>query len=149
MSREFPPRIEEPCPKNWADMAGDARRRYCSHCELHVHNLSEMSAPARDRLLSSETPLCVTYVVNSAGHLVSNLPPRSFRAVLRRLRMALMTAAAAAIPLGLSSCMYRLTGAIPPSDKTVKASEECDNPRPVLPGRIGIPPAKPQGDPTR
>jgi hypothetical protein len=28
--------IAKPCPVSWADMKGDDRVRFCSHCSLHV-----------------------------------------------------------------------------------------------------------------
>ena len=35
--------IETPCPKSWDSLVGDDRRRYCSECELHVHNSAAMT----------------------------------------------------------------------------------------------------------
>lgn len=44
-------------------MAGDDKRRFCAHCQLHVHNLSAMS-PAEQHALLSQTPgrRCIGYV---------------------------------------------------------------------------------------
>ncbi len=44
-------------------MTGDEKRRFCSHCQLHVHNLSAMS-PEEVRTMISERGQrrCVAYV---------------------------------------------------------------------------------------
>jgi anti-sigma-K factor RskA len=43
MNSRFVPRIDKPCSAAWDKMAGDEKRRFCEHCQLHVHNLSEMT----------------------------------------------------------------------------------------------------------
>ena len=46
--------VASPCQAAWSDMAGDEQVRFCSHCALHVYNLSAMTraeaeACARER----------------------------------------------------------------------------------------------------
>ena len=36
--------IASPCTADWNTMAGDERRRFCTSCRLHVHDLSAMTA---------------------------------------------------------------------------------------------------------
>ena len=36
-------KISEPCSAEWGQMAGNRRVRFCAHCSLHVHNLSEIT----------------------------------------------------------------------------------------------------------
>jgi len=44
-------RLTEPCPVAWGDMRGDEQRRFCAHCNLHVHNLSAMPQDEAQRLI--------------------------------------------------------------------------------------------------
>lgn len=44
-------RVQTPCTEDWARMSGDARRRYCAGCGLHVHNLSAMTRGEAERLV--------------------------------------------------------------------------------------------------
>jgi hypothetical protein len=34
--------VNKPCPADWNQMAGDDSRRFCTHCQKFVHNLSAM-----------------------------------------------------------------------------------------------------------
>jgi hypothetical protein len=69
-SQPSPFEISTPCPKQWDQMSGDAKRRFCEHCQLHVHNVSTM-APHERRRLESEArggrPLCIAYQPRSDG----------------------------------------------------------------------------------
>lgn len=44
-------KIAAPCPMKWEDMAGDDKRRFCHHCQLHVHNFSAMTEDEAENLL--------------------------------------------------------------------------------------------------
>lgn len=44
-------RIASPCPARWEDMQGDDKRRYCTQCDLHVHNVAEMTADEVEDML--------------------------------------------------------------------------------------------------
>ena len=35
------PKIQNPCPKQWDKLQGDAKTRYCESCQHQVHNFSE------------------------------------------------------------------------------------------------------------
>ena len=61
-------RVAEPCPVAWGDMQGDEQRRFCSHCNLHVHNLSAIPKDEAQRLIcESAGRLCVAYVPDEQG----------------------------------------------------------------------------------
>lgn len=63
MTKNFMPAISEPCERDWNSMQGDACRRFCDHCQLHVHNLSAMTKEERLLLLSKrQGRVCVAYV---------------------------------------------------------------------------------------
>jgi len=60
--------IENPCPKDWDDMTGDSERRFCTHCQKHVHNLSAMPESAATQLLAQASGhLCVRFERNDEG----------------------------------------------------------------------------------
>jgi hypothetical protein len=95
-------RIEEPCTAAWEEMTpvdGD-RVRYCFHCQLNVHNLSEMSREEAEALLSStEGRLCVQYAQRADGKILTNDFPR-----LREIRIVALKqwATAASVVAALS-----------------------------------------------
>lgn len=63
MNSRFVPKIEKPCPANWDEMQGDEKRRFCEHCQLHVHNLSAMTAKEQREVLTSKAEhKCISYV---------------------------------------------------------------------------------------
>lgn len=47
--------IAKPCPARWEDMEGDDVRRLCAHCNLHVTNLSAMSAEQAEAFIAAAT----------------------------------------------------------------------------------------------
>jgi hypothetical protein len=49
-------------------MRGDARTRFCDHCNLHVHNLSEMNSDeARELIENRGGRTCVCYSSTADG----------------------------------------------------------------------------------
>ncbi|MBL9131553.1 MAG: hypothetical protein JNG86_10160 [Verrucomicrobiaceae bacterium] len=62
MNTRFVPAIQKPCPMSWDSMQGDEKRRFCEHCQLHVHNLSEMTTQEQVTLMRSPGERkCITY----------------------------------------------------------------------------------------
>ena len=85
--------ITAPCPMSWANMKGGNTRRYCDACELHVHDLSAMTAQEAETLLQTyQGELCVRYTQNHDGRIITDELParlRPLRAlVLKRGAMA-------------------------------------------------------------
>ncbi|MGH8047930.1 MAG: hypothetical protein ACREKL_11850, partial [Chthoniobacterales bacterium] len=115
MKPEIPPRVENPCPTSWDEMNGDAKRRFCDHCQHHVHNLSEMNAAERSEILQSQGRVCVTYTTDARGALITHASPHWLSMLLSRMRVAFVTLVAAILPIGLSSCVTRTTGIAPPA----------------------------------
>lgn len=61
-------RISEPCSVGWGSMSGDGRSRFCAHCQLHVHNLSEVTpGEALDLVLRSGGRLCMRIERDATG----------------------------------------------------------------------------------
>lgn len=66
MNLKIVPKIAKPCPANWDDMQGDDKRRFCEHCQLHVHNLSAMPLKEQREVLTSKNEhKCITYIAST------------------------------------------------------------------------------------
>ena len=57
--------VAKPCSANWNEMSGDDKKRFCGHCQKHVHNLSAMSGKEAENLLGNSPNLCVRYSTDS------------------------------------------------------------------------------------
>ena len=56
-------RVSDPCTEDWNEMVGNAKVRFCSHCALHVNNLSEMSKKEAIKLVKkSRGRICIRYI---------------------------------------------------------------------------------------
>lgn len=108
-----PPPIAEPCPKLWEEMKGDAKRRFCEHCQHHVHNLSEMTTAEREEILASKGRVCIAYEVNAKGVMVTRDDQQGFFAFFTRFRWAFLALVASILPFGFSSCTTRRTLGVP------------------------------------
>lgn len=74
MTRLSTLRVAEPCHEDWDAMTGDARRRHCDHCRLHVTDLSELTTAEAEDLLARGGPdgrLCVRYTRDPDGRIVN------------------------------------------------------------------------------
>jgi hypothetical protein len=40
-----------PCPADWSRMVGDDKRRFCTHCQKFVHDLTHLPADQAERLV--------------------------------------------------------------------------------------------------
>lgn len=64
--------IKTPCPADWSAMTGDDQKRFCSHCNMHVHNLSAMTRSAAEELVcNSAGRLCVMYQPDAQGQPIT------------------------------------------------------------------------------
>jgi hypothetical protein len=118
MKPTVPPlRVAKPCPKNWNDMQGDDKRRFCEHCQLHVHNLSAMAERERDALIEqSGGHLCIAYLERADGTMVTPSRWRRWQKQFVPLKWA-ASLAAALLPFWFSGCEARRTmGSIKKSD---------------------------------
>lgn len=120
MKTNLVPAIEKPCPVKWESMVGDEKRRFCEHCQLHVHNLSAMTTSERDDVLAPGSERkCISYLTCAdssvpAGKALLKLQP------FFKLPQWL----AALITIFTSSCTqnYRIGGnpVPPPSSNSAK-----------------------------
>jgi hypothetical protein len=95
-------RIASPCPARWEDMAGDDRTRFCSQCQLHVHNLSAMTAEEAAAFVvdaRSRGRGCVRFYRRADGTVLTRDCPVGWRAVRQRMRKRVERCVAAALLL--------------------------------------------------
>lgn len=105
-SNTSPWTISQHCTANWEQMRGDDKRRFCEHCQRHVHNVSAMSPTERETFARPENMReCVFYSQRNDGE-VADL---SFLVRVRRwfpfLRLACWSALVALLPTTLTGCM--------------------------------------------
>jgi len=110
--------VPSTCPADWASMVGNEEVRFCQHCNLHVHNLSEMTRGQAQRLVArSRGRLCVRYLNRPDGQIHTQPISRRISAVSRRLSRL----AAGAFTASLS-----VTSAVAQSSTNCQ-SGNCDN----------------------
>lgn len=57
--------VKNPCSEDWEQMKGNAEVRFCSHCNLHVNNLSALTRREALKIVRrSKGRICVRYVQN-------------------------------------------------------------------------------------
>ena len=71
--------IKTPCPMNWDEMDGDKSKRFCGHCQKHVHNFAEMEATEVDQLVSSDQSVCAMIRRRTDGSIVTKTTPNDTR----------------------------------------------------------------------
>jgi len=60
--------IDTPCTEDWNEMLGTDKVRFCSHCELSVHDFAQLTAKQAQRIIrKSNGRLCVRYVQRPAS----------------------------------------------------------------------------------
>ena len=92
-------KINSPCPMDWDEMDGDASRRFCGHCQKHVHNFAEMDADSVGELLGSGISICAKIKKRADGSIVTKERRISRRTWFGRLG-ALAASVAAFVTLG-------------------------------------------------
>ena len=84
--------IQEPCPKKWDELVGDARKRFCSQCSLHVHDAAQMTArEAQELVRGTSSRVCLRIQYDACGapvHLDSATAVASTRPKTRAARLA-------------------------------------------------------------
>ena len=92
--------IKEPCHKDWDQMSGDQRKRFCDHCQKHVHDISQMSQEKAMALISE---------AHACGQSVCIRAERDARGRVR-FKHAASAAAAVMLLAGASSCQRQVMG---------------------------------------
>jgi hypothetical protein len=93
-------RVASPCPVSWERMEGDERVRFCSQCDLHVYNISELTGDeARALIANAEGRVCARLYRRADGTVLTRDCPVGLRAVRRRVARTAGTALTAIISL--------------------------------------------------
>ena len=97
-------RVESPCETSWDSMIGNDQVRFCVHCNLTVHDLSQLTRKRALRLVrASKGRLCIRYHRRPDGSLVTrSVPQKLYRIGRRASRIA---AGAFTATLSLSSAV--------------------------------------------
>jgi hypothetical protein len=135
-------RIASPCTASWEAMTGDQQVRYCDHCQLHVHNLSAMSAPQAATLVEkTEGRLCVRYDAHADGTMLTEECGGGFRATRRRF----LTRLAASVfgLLGLRAFAAAGSNGSPAAPPRTLMGAPPPPPQHTM-GKIAAPAARPQ-----
>ena len=82
--------VTSPCLADWDQMTGNDQIRFCEHCNLKVHNISELSYSQAARLVArSQGRLCVRYYRDSQGAaLTKQATPKLHQIGRRASRLA-------------------------------------------------------------
>lgn len=87
--------IETPCPRSWESLVGDERRRFCSECQLHVHNSATLTRnEVLDLVRGADERVCMRIVRGADGapqyldSCGSAADPRTARGPVRALPRA-------------------------------------------------------------
>ncbi len=96
--------ITSPCSANWDSMIGNDHVRFCRHCHLNVHNLSEMTGKeALELVRSSQGRLCARYVRRPDGTIQTSTLPAQLHSIKRRASRIAAGAFTAALRLSASA----------------------------------------------
>jgi hypothetical protein len=123
--------VSEPCSAEWGSMVGNERVRFCTHCQLQVHNLSKITPrQALDLVLRSGGRLCLRIERDPAG-----LPrTRAFGEQLYQIRRRASRLAAGAFGAALTLCSgvtaSSQSAAPEPAQQTVAAHNDAAQPAP-------------------
>lgn len=137
----FFPRISHPCSQDWSSMTGDDKRRFCDLCQLHVHNLSAMSAAEQQALLTRQSKRqCIAYLAIDHAIRVRTGTWLFFQRLLRASRAGLALIAIV-LPFGSSSCVTpRQPPPSSPDTHSCKQAHELPDGKLVLGGITYEPP---------
>jgi hypothetical protein len=78
--------LPNPCDVAWEEMRGDGPVRFCGRCRHDVHDLSALTAAEARALVESDGPtVCVSFLVDDEGNMLTRAPGREGKVRLRTL----------------------------------------------------------------
>ena len=97
-------KVKSPCSSSWDAMIGNDQVRFCDHCSLKVHNISQLT-PKRVRALVTKTNgrICVRYRSLADGVPILKAVPTTLHQIQRK---------ASKIAAGAFTATLTLTNAI-------------------------------------
>jgi hypothetical protein len=92
--------VSSPCLADWDQMTGTDQIRFCNHCNLQVHNISELTYSQAARLIArSKGRLCVRYYRDSEGAPITRQAPVALHKIARRVSRLAASAFSATLSL--------------------------------------------------
>jgi len=138
--------IASPCTADWNTMTGDAKRRFCQQCRLHVHDLSAMTSAEAVAVLeqAGEGRVCVRFYRRADGRVLTQDCPVGLRERLRRVRRRAAAVAAAVYGafLTLAGCTPEKRAIADPAPPEMPARQlqgEVSMPERALMGDVAVP----------
>ena len=96
--------VNSPCLADWDQMIGNDQVRFCEHCDLKVHNISELTYSRAARLVAhSKGRLCVRYYRDAEGVPITGRAPDKLHQISRRVSR--LAAGALGATLSLSTAV--------------------------------------------
>lgn len=139
-------RLDLPCQVPWDQMRGDDRVRFCTQCNLNVHNLSAMSEDEAAAFLAMrDGRVCVAYERREDGSAVfadrpttsrRSLPVMPYATPTRRPRWLVPAAIAGALATAGATAALR-----PTATKAIATTTGGGGSTRMVAGGIGPPPA--------
>jgi hypothetical protein len=103
--------VPSPCPADWNAMTGNDQVRFCEHCSFDVHNLSLLTRSEAERLIaSSNGRLCVQYIRDPSGRLVTVPAGQKLHRISRRVSQ--IAAGAFTAALSVSSAVAQASSGV-------------------------------------
>src|SRR5436190_12277227 len=77
--------IASPCSQSWEEMTGNDQVRFCSHCDLNVTDLSQMTRVKASKLVQkSKGRLCLRIHTDVLGEIITRPSVQKLHAISRR-----------------------------------------------------------------
>ena len=111
------------CPADWEAMEGDETKRFCSHCQKHVHNLSAMTREEAEAVATRSGEICVRMTRRADGTTVTKGCPKTVAVRTKAVRLA-GAGMAAGGALVLASCDKPVIGDVKVPDEVGEAEPE-------------------------
>jgi hypothetical protein len=151
--------IPSPCSNDWNTMTRAGRKRFCTDCQKHVHDLSAMSRAEAEVLLQSgpEGSLCVRYIYDQYGSIMFDMVNPSLVPAARLKRQSFERGVVAAAALTFASSLAGCMGGYLPPPQPAAAQPAAaqptsfqapPHPQGATAGMpLPLPPAKPSAEP--
>ena len=96
--------VSSPCTADWDAMVGNDEVRFCVHCNLNVHDLTQMTRKRAEQLVArSRGRLCIRYVRRPDGSLQTRQVPSELHQIKRRASKITAGAFSAVLSLAASA----------------------------------------------
>jgi len=132
--------IAAPCNVGWENMTGTDTVRHCHECKLNVYNISRLTAPEAERLLSSEAcaegKICFQLYRRHDGTILTADCPQGLRKI-RSLRPKILRTIAATVATFIATAPVYAQDAKKNANKSIRVGESLAVPGVAFGGMMG------------